>query len=1176
MLNSNYNKKVMAKIYLLLISVFSFLFTNAQFTITNYSMGGANSAEFTTNNFKCIGVGKGNVIWAGSQYGGLYMYSDSFNIWRKSDKLTNVFINDIKMDGDSGIWIAQSGTASAGGNSNIAGGVNYFPVGSDISMNFYSVQGTTTSADLLSRNAKGLYVDRNFNSARGDMPRPWVVQGTYITSFNTRRGGVSIGLNRFTPYFTNQPAGFSGLTSATPICESIGGNSQEIWVGTRQNGSGSKIMRYRPSGLFIDSLNFRNDSSLTNGFTAQAIFFDRFGNRWVGLKDGGLLVKIADSSKFDKMNDVFLFPTGTQVNFNAIIDDEFGNVYFGTTNGLIEYQSPDYNSTSHPLFTSSYKRYSTDDGLPGNNITGLAYDKKNGRILVTSSAGVTFINKREPYIKGVVFDVFCSLDSNNAYSGFQKIPLSSGVRVTLLKDGVEEETAFPNAKGIFELREANETDNYTVEIKYTRDGQTMRYIYNNIRNHTLMEPVLMPDSLIREIKAFKAKLDRRCFPVKLYFQTEVNLPFLCTDAFNTNVYDSPFGPFYDVQGVTAEHKKRVDNLAIYYTTLATVYQLGGIATELATEAVAKLFDAVESLRGFVEFGVSLKKPGNSNSFDQIGEDIDAALIGIVKVLKDGLVVMSTKAAPLIKNEESRKIFERCLTSVNEVCDIIIEAKENGRNQAILKVLLDNLKVIIAQGVAMDYYRDEYARGRHKNFVQSTALSAYANESPYTYEETYENLFNASSNSLAKYAKDTLESRKANISALANIAKYADMASNALDAATLLAAVPGGQLGAAVAKGLSWFAKGTKTVALTGALVQGAIGAGDITSMSDSIRPHAGFARPLPNITGPLNIAASSPDSLIARKNRYNLRLSELQALYTGATYDAVAFGNKRRQFRIDDSLYTAELKSTLNSLWANTDSASARIAGFTIRLNRVVDSFVTLQYTLRQSLYFQNVAYILATDKTVFSAGLDSIANEIKLANDSAINGIAYLIDEINSNSIPSLPFLVQESYQVNHSRAPGSTGTVTYRFKNYGGTAQNNVNFKISQPGSGYTITSADSVNVGTIQPGETKQVSYNFQAPTHDSIVHYIVTVKAANGIYRNVSGIFYVIDPSKVYSVKDGNWNDPATWSINAVPAATNKVYVSHNVTVTADVTCKAVNVFKPGNVVVNTGRRITITN
>jgi hypothetical protein len=96
------------------------------------------------------------------------------------------------------------------------------------------------------------------------------------------------------------------------------------------------------------------------------------------------------------------------------------------------------------------------------------------------------------------------------------------------------------------------------------------------------------------------------------------------------------------------------------------------------------------------------------------------------------------------------------------------------------------------------------------------------------------------------------------------------------------------------------------------------------------------------------------------------------------------------------------------------------------------------------------------------------------------------------------------------------------------------------------------------------------------HDSIVNYTISVKAANGIYRDVSGVFYVIDPTKVYSVQNGNWNDPATWSTSAVPTAVSKVYVTHNVTVTANAVCKTVHVFKPGNVIINTGRTITVSN
>jgi hypothetical protein len=135
-------------------------------------------------------------------------------------------------------------------------------------------------------------------------------------------------------------------------------------------------------------------------------------------------------------------------------------------------------------------------------------------------------------------------------------------------------------------------------------------------------------------------------------------------------------------------------------------------------------------------------------------------------------------------------------------------------------------------------------------------------------------------------------------------------------------------------------------------------------------------------------------------------------------------------------------------------------------------------------------------------------------------------------------------------------------------------VNFKIGQPTGGYTINGSDSFNVGTVQPGQSVQVSYNFTAPLADSVGHYTITVKANNGLYKNSEGLFYVIDPTLVYSIKDGNWNDPTTWSNNAVPVATNRVYVYHDVIANVNVTCKAVQLVQPGKITVQTGKLINL--
>ena len=78
-------------LFLLMFLMPAQLFSQA--TFVNYQIGGLNSAAFTTNNFKCIGVGKDNRIWAGTQYGGLYTYDNyGDNICLKSNNRTYVFI----------------------------------------------------------------------------------------------------------------------------------------------------------------------------------------------------------------------------------------------------------------------------------------------------------------------------------------------------------------------------------------------------------------------------------------------------------------------------------------------------------------------------------------------------------------------------------------------------------------------------------------------------------------------------------------------------------------------------------------------------------------------------------------------------------------------------------------------------------------------------------------------------------------------------------------------------------------------------------------------------------------------------------------------------------------------------------------------------------------------------
>jgi hypothetical protein len=68
---------------------------------------------------------------------------------------------------------------------------------------------------------------------------------------------------------------------------------------------------------------------------------------------------------------------------------------------------------------------------------------------------------------------------------------------------------------------------------------------------------------------------------------------------------------------------------------------------------------------------------------------------------------------------------------------------------------------------------------------------------------------------------------------------------------------------------------------------------------------------------------------------------------------------------------------------------------------------------------------------------------------------------------------------------------------------------------------------------------------------------------------------ITDSTVISVANGNWNEPSTWNIGVVPSAVSKVFVRHNVTVTADASAYSLTVEPAaGNIIVQTGITLTV--
>jgi hypothetical protein len=189
-------------------------------------------------------------------------------------------------------------------------------------------------------------------------------------------------------------------------------------------------------------------------------------------------------------------------------------------------------------------------------------------------------------------------------------------------------------------------------------------------------------------------------------------------------------------------------------------------------------------------------------------------------------------------------------------------------------------------------------------------------------------------------------------------------------------------------------------------------------------------------------------------------------------------------------------------------------------------------------------------------------------------NRIFILTGIINTSGTLADAYLEKTNWAYNHSHVPGSNGSVHFTFKNVGPVAMQNVSIIIDPLTAGYLLNTPDSVFRGTVAPGDTIQYSFQFTSPQHDTLGRYHLRINAGNGRTPEVSGSLIVVNPNKVFSVKEGNWSNPSTWHNGAVPLNTNDVQIGHKVAADVDASCKSLNVTIAGNLEVLPNKKITI--
>ncbi|HMO63381.1 MAG TPA: M4 family metallopeptidase [Ferruginibacter sp.] len=343
----------------------------------------ANTPVFLTNSFSQVVVGKHGCIWAGTttegtESKGLYRF-DGTRWAKENNTLLNNAIQGMAVDKNGGIWIAQSGRTGAQA---ITGGVNYYADSSFVT-SFYSA-----SNGVSSRNTRSIFVDTSRNN--GGNPRVWVAAMAQITAGVTANGGVCTGLNNANPFFSNVANGIDKRFDVGGA-QTIGGDGNEIWAFASANFGQSQIVRYDAvSRDTLGALDFTKVPQLTNTFQAKSIYFDALGNKWLGMQTNGLVVQdnLNNWHLIDTATYRHVLPVGTIINNNAITGDKFGNVYIGTTNGLVYYNKGPVNDVK------SYRRFTTVHGLPSNNVRGIAVDTGRYKLIVATDNGIIFFDQQ--------------------------------------------------------------------------------------------------------------------------------------------------------------------------------------------------------------------------------------------------------------------------------------------------------------------------------------------------------------------------------------------------------------------------------------------------------------------------------------------------------------------------------------------------------------------------------------------------------------------------------------------------------------------------------------------------------------------------------------------------------------------------------------------------------------
>jgi ligand-binding sensor domain-containing protein/signal transduction histidine kinase len=363
---------------------------NNEEKLEHFSNDPENPKSISKNMLASNWIDKENRLWIGAENNGLYRYDSenrNFSHIRSGSsniKLTDLSINAIFEDNAENMWLGTYGH-----------GVLIVPKNSYAISLFenFNVEGINYNNNL---------VNTFLEDKKGQI---WI---------GTDGKGIFL-LDKKTEQFKNYNTHNSGLSNDY-ILSLIEDENQIIWMATWDGG----LIRFNPRNKTFTSFTTQNSNIPDDKIYSMAL--GKNNELWMGSHYGGLIHFNQNSNKFTSINELNANIGDNTV--NVIKNDDVGNLFIGTTRGLVKYDTSTKqlkkivinNKNDNSILDAEINdivietdtsvwfgtllglghlnpksgkliKYTTEDGLPGNTINGLIKDN-TGNLWVSTTSGI--------------------------------------------------------------------------------------------------------------------------------------------------------------------------------------------------------------------------------------------------------------------------------------------------------------------------------------------------------------------------------------------------------------------------------------------------------------------------------------------------------------------------------------------------------------------------------------------------------------------------------------------------------------------------------------------------------------------------------------------------------------------------------------------------------------------